>query len=694
MNVAYLRHTRLLAGLILASTVAIQPVESQPIPSPSDGTGTIVTPDGNRFDITGGSLSEDGANLFHSFEQFGLSSTQIANFFSNPTIHNILTRVVGGDPSMINGLIQVTGGNSNLYLINPAGIVLGQDAQLNVPGDFIATTATGIGFDGGWFQAFSSNDYSNLVGNPNQFVFDTVQPGAIINAGDLSVSAGQNLALIGGTVLNTGSLTAPGGNITVTAVPGTSRVRLSQPGQILSLEIQPLADSQGNVLPIEPQMLPELLTNNSGEEVVGVTVNRDRTLTLEASGTQIPTTIGTTIIAGDLDVSGEVGGDVQVLGDRVGLIATTINTTGLQGGGSVKIGGEYQGEGIIPNASYTYVSHDSVIQADAQDSSDGGQVIVWADQTTQFYGTISARGGMNSGDGGFVEVSWKENLAFDGVVDVGATVGENGQLFLDPKTVEIGTIGANDGAISDNQILTGDGVGLTFQISNTAIETALNNGDVSIAAIKNIDINQDITSTSSNSLTFEAAFINLDASIGLNGGNLTFESPVILRSDQTLSTGSTVGGDIIFSSSLHGLSGGTSPTLTLDAGTGNVTFEGLVGGPLPYDVAILLDNPVGYWSFEEDAGATSFSDISGSTNMGSCSTTACPTAGQTGKIGSSVRFDGTNDIVSLNDTGIVNTFTMEVWVKPETMHQIDQVRADNPTDNARVTNGTIYRYSV
>ncbi|MEQ8754565.1 MAG: CHAT domain-containing protein [Coleofasciculus sp. G1-WW12-02] len=678
MNVAYLRNTRLLAGLILASTVAIKPVEAQPIPSADDGTGTIVTPSGNRFDITGGSLSEDGANLFHSFEQFGLKSNQIANFVSDPAIRNILGRVVGGDPSMINGLIQVIGGNSNLYLINPAGIVFGQNAQLNVPGDFIATTATEIGFDRGWFQAFSSNNYSNLVGNPHTFTFDTLQPGAIVNAGDLAVSAGHNLALIGGTILNTASLVAPGGNITVTAVPGTSRVRLSQQGQVLSLEVQPRADSQGKVLPIEPQMLPELLTNSGGEEVTGVSVNSDRTLILEESGTQIPTTIGTTIIAGDLDVSGDVGGEVQIFGDRVGLIAANINATGIQGGGSVKIGGDYQGQGTLPHASHTYLSRDSVIRGDAQDVGGGGQVIVWADHTTQFYGTISARGGINSGDGGFVEVSGKENLAFDGLVDVGATAGKNGQLFLDPKTVVIGTTGTNDSEISDNQILTGDGVGLTFQISNTAIETALNNGDVSIAAIKNIDINEDINSNSSSSLTFEAAFINLNASIGLNGGNITFASPVILRSNQTLSTGSTVGGNITFNRSLHGLNGVTPPTLTLDAGTGNVTFEGLVGGPLPYDVAVLLDAPVGYWSFEEDSGATSFSDVSGSTNMGSCSTTTCPTAGQTGKIGSSVRFDGTDDIISLNDTGIVNTFTMEVWVKPETMHEIDNVRADNP----------------
>ncbi|HAG82912.1 MAG TPA: hypothetical protein DCL61_17560, partial [Cyanobacteria bacterium UBA12227] len=111
-------------------------VLAEPITRANDGTGTRVESRGNRFDIKGGSRSGDGRNLFHSFEKFGLSDGQIANFMSNPQIQNILGRVVGGDASIINGLIQVTGGNSNLYLMNPAGIVFGSQASLNVPADF------------------------------------------------------------------------------------------------------------------------------------------------------------------------------------------------------------------------------------------------------------------------------------------------------------------------------------------------------------------------------------------------------------------------------------------------------------------------------------------------------------------------------------------------------------------------------
>ena len=122
----------------------IKPILAQPITS--DGsTDTSVTREGNQINITGGQLSNNGANLFHSFDQFGVDANQIANFLSNPSIQNILSRVTGGDASIINGIIQVTGGNSNLYLMNPAGIIFGSNSQLNVPASFTATTATGIG---------------------------------------------------------------------------------------------------------------------------------------------------------------------------------------------------------------------------------------------------------------------------------------------------------------------------------------------------------------------------------------------------------------------------------------------------------------------------------------------------------------------------------------------------------------------
>ena len=180
----------------IASLQGIKPAVAKPITS--DGsTGTIVTPDGQRIEITGGQRSRNGANLFHSFKEFNVDSGQIANFLSDPSIRNILSRVTGGDASFINGLIQVSGGNSNLFLMNPAGIIFGANAQLNVPASFTATTATGIRLGDNWFNASGSNNYAALVGTPNAFTFNTPQPGAIVNAGQLSVDSGENLTLAG-----------------------------------------------------------------------------------------------------------------------------------------------------------------------------------------------------------------------------------------------------------------------------------------------------------------------------------------------------------------------------------------------------------------------------------------------------------------------------------------------------------------
>ncbi len=172
-------------------------VPAQSVIPAEDRTGTVVTPNGNQFDITGGQFSQDGSNLFHSFKEFGLSENQIANFLSNRAIQNIFGRITGGNPSVINGLIQLTGGNSNLFLINPSGIVFGNNASLNVPGDFTATTANGIGFGNNWLNAFGKNDYAILTGKPNSFALTMSQPGAIINAGNLGVENG-NLTLLGG----------------------------------------------------------------------------------------------------------------------------------------------------------------------------------------------------------------------------------------------------------------------------------------------------------------------------------------------------------------------------------------------------------------------------------------------------------------------------------------------------------------
>ncbi|NEO83798.1 MAG: CHAT domain-containing protein [Spirulina sp. SIO3F2] len=238
------------AALISVASLTPSLAVAQSIVPAADGTGTMIHHNGSTYHIQGG--TQAGANLFHSFQQFGLSSGEIADFFSNPVITNIFGRVVGGDASIIDGLIQA---NPNLYLMNPAGIVFGANASLNVGGDFFATTADQICFEGGCFNSVGINEYSALLGSPSTFGFLQNQPGGLVNAGTLEVLKGKSLHLSGGTVVNLGQILAPGGMATVAAIPGERRVRLSQPGNLLSFEVTENVLTNG----INPLALPELL---------------------------------------------------------------------------------------------------------------------------------------------------------------------------------------------------------------------------------------------------------------------------------------------------------------------------------------------------------------------------------------------------------------------------------------------------
>jgi len=521
----------------LVSAFALtHPVIAQPI-VPESGN-TIVTPDGNRLDITGGQRSGDGANLFHGFKEFNVNSGQIANFISSPQILNILARINGGNPSYINGLIQVTGGNSNLYLMNPSGIVFGANASLNVPAAFTATTANGIGFGNNWFNAVGTNNYANLIGKPNAFAFTSSQPAAIANFGDLAVGVGQDLSLLAGTIENTGKLSAPGGNLTIAAIPGQNLVRISQTGFVLSLEVAtadnsppPIANSPSLIS--NPVNLPQLLTGGNLGHATQVVFNPDGTIQLTGNGGHIVnrgqlstaskdrggeinlagqvvenrgqiaadgvsggiirveaknfldtgamTAVGTVnsggqisvnysgrviqtatsstavngetkagsitfnggkgtmlTTSGNLQATGKQGGNIRLFGQDVRLLAAQLDASGKNGGGEILVGGDFQGrtQGAI-NAQNTFVNHASTLKADAQIAGDGGRVIVWSDKRTDYYGSITAKGGSQSGNGGLMEVSSNEELVFGGKADASAFNGMAGELLLDPKNITV-----------------------------------------------------------------------------------------------------------------------------------------------------------------------------------------------------------------------------------------------------------------
>ncbi|MEM9217176.1 MAG: CHAT domain-containing protein [Cyanobacteria bacterium P01_F01_bin.150] len=527
-------------GLLTSSSFAlsvlgvfwITPVSAQ-VNSAKDQIGTDVLTNGDRFTIQGGATSSNGANLFHSFDQFSLDAQQAAIFQSNPEIQNILGRVIGGHSSMVDGLIQVSGSDANLFLLNPAGILFGPNARLDVLGDFTATTATGIGFgDGKWFssigvQSAGADDISAFVDNPNLFVFGNTNPSAIANLGDLSVEQGQRLTLLGGSVLNTGTLSAPGGTITIAAIEGENLVQIRQEGMALGLEMETLepaselrVDAFGSGGAIAPVDLPTLLTGGTVDTASDVTMAADGSLRLIGSTEAIATAPASITVAGIANASGATGGNITVLGEQVAVTDAQFNASGQTDGGTVHIGGERGGQGHTPTALTTWIGPTTNIIADAQDHGNGGEVVVWADGTTRFDGVISAQGGTVSGDGGFVEVSGADTLLFRGSVNTLATNGNLGTLLLDPENIIIADgSGANDDTqLGDSQILAGDGGTDTFTISEATLEGLDGNTNVVMEASNNITVNNltDDTlefATGSGSIQFTAggSFTMLDA---------------------------------------------------------------------------------------------------------------------------------------------------------------------------------------
>ena len=126
-----------------------------------DGTlgaeGSIITPNVNAGGLPADRIdggARRGANLFHSFREFNVGELQRV-YFANPAgIENILSRVTGSSRSDILGTLGVVGGNANLFLINPNGIIFGPNARLDVGGSFVASTANAIQFgEQGFFSA-------------------------------------------------------------------------------------------------------------------------------------------------------------------------------------------------------------------------------------------------------------------------------------------------------------------------------------------------------------------------------------------------------------------------------------------------------------------------------------------------------------------------------------------------------------
>jgi filamentous hemagglutinin family protein len=191
------------ASLMAATEVGAQ--STVIVPTPGDigtgGLGTVTTQTGNTTNITGGLRPGNGPNVFHSFNQFSVGQGHTAAFINPGGAARVISRVIGGSPSNINGTIQALGWN--LYFMNPSGIIFGPSANLNVSGSAYFSTANHLTLADG--KVFSANlialDATLSTAAPAAFGFlGSSAPAPIVISGATLSVGNSTMMLAGGDV--------------------------------------------------------------------------------------------------------------------------------------------------------------------------------------------------------------------------------------------------------------------------------------------------------------------------------------------------------------------------------------------------------------------------------------------------------------------------------------------------------------
>lgn len=217
---------------------------------------------------------------------------------------------------------------------------------------------------------------------------------------------------------------------------------------------------------------------------------------------------GTVETTGSLVATGSGrGGDITLLGSQVGVLGgAVVDASGQTGGGTIRIGGDYQGGGSLPWSSAVVLGEGARVESSALAQGDGGQITLWSGDYTGVYGQIRARGGTFGGVGGRVETSSKHLLEVFGTVDVSAGQGAQGNWLLDPTDVTIGSTGTTSTyTVTNGTYAPNNTTGVTIAASTLA--SALASGDVTVNTVSagampgNITVSSAITKASGSTAT-------------------------------------------------------------------------------------------------------------------------------------------------------------------------------------------------
>jgi len=438
----------------------------------TSGSATISTPTATSMQIN--QASQQAVLEWNSFS-IGAGNSVV---FAQPNSSSVaLNRVIGVSASQIYGNLSA---NGQVFLVNANGIYFAPGAQVEV-GGLVAST---LGISNSNFLA-------------GQYIFENGGgAGSVVNAGSITALAGY-AALVGPQVSNTGVVTAQLGSV---ALAAGNKVTLDIVGDGLmnvvvdAAAVGALALNSGTLAADGGQVLMSVRSADAILDKVLNTTGVIRANTLTAQNGKIILDggeRGVVLQAGQLQASGygagQTGGTVKVLGDRVGLMAgSSIDASGSAGGGTVLVGGNFQGQGPERNATVSYVAAGASVKADAVDNGNGGKIIVWADDSTRYSGSISARGGAQGGNGGFVEVSGKRSLIFAGQADMSAPMGAAGSILLDPDNLYVTAAGVptGNGAATEDTTDPFNSILADAYVTVTSINAIV--GAVTLSAVANI----------------------------------------------------------------------------------------------------------------------------------------------------------------------------------------------------------------